>query len=511
MGKTAGIYIRVSTEEQKNGYSLDAQEKTLREYAKNKGYDVFDVYKDGGYSGKDFNRPEVQRLFKDLSADKVDVILVWKVDRLSRNNGDVMSLIDNELKPNDKNLIITSIDMESSTTIGHMFISLLGTFASYERATIIDRVNSGMRQRAEQGYWNGGIILGYDSVDKNLVINQEEGELVKEIFELRSIGKGYKVIANILNGKGHKTKKGKDFSIAGIKAILHNHVYRGKLVWRKHAEWSTKRRKGKTEPIIVQGHHEPIITEELWNKVQSVNEAQKKSFTTNRNFNGNLFLTGILKCPKCGAGTVLSKSKGSKGYLYYYMCQAFHTKGKSACRSNLIKKEVIEPKVLGTIKQMINNKLFVESVVKEIKDKNNDENSLYSKEIKIFKRQLQKLFDKRSKLDEDYFNDNIEASTYNRLIEGLQSKIHELEQSIRTLESKLESQGVELDEDMIIYVLRNFEQLFEKADDKDKKLLIRSLIKEIHVKENRKEIEKITFWFSSVDVLPPNKVRRTVP
>ncbi|WP_245208070.1 recombinase family protein [Sediminibacillus dalangtanensis] len=340
MSKVAAIYTRVSTEEQKTGYSLDAQENTLKEYAKNKGYEIYDVYRDGGYSGKNFDRPEIQRLFKDLNKDRVDVILIWKVDRLSRNNTDVVNLIDNELTPNNKKLVVTSIEMDSSTPTGYMFISLLGTFARYERATIIDRVNSGMKQRAEQGYWNGGIILGYDSKNKKLVVNEEESKIVKEIFELRSIGKGYKVITNILNGKGLKTKKGKDFSIAGVKAVLHNHVYRGKLVWRKHAEWSTKRRKGKTDPIIVQGHHEPIISEELWNKVQAVNEAQKKSFTTNRNFNGNLLLTGLLKCPKCGAGTVMSKAKGRKGdYIYYYMCQAFHTKGKSVCSSNLIKKK----------------------------------------------------------------------------------------------------------------------------------------------------------------------------
>src|SRR5699024_6348531 len=96
MSKKAAIYIRVSTEEQKKGYSIEAQESVIREYAKNKDYEVYDVYNDEGYSGKDFNRPEIQRLFSDLANDKVDVILVWKVDRLSRNNTDVLNLIDLE-------------------------------------------------------------------------------------------------------------------------------------------------------------------------------------------------------------------------------------------------------------------------------------------------------------------------------------------------------------------------------------------------------------------------------
>ena len=220
----AGIYIRVSTEEQKQGHSLEAQESMLKEFADKKGYEIYDVYNDGGYSGKNFNRPEIQRLLRDLKDDKIDVILVWKVDRLSRNNTDVMSLIDTELTPRKKSLIITSIDMDSSSPTGHMFISLLSTFARYERATIIDRVKAGMQKRAEKGYWNGGSILGYDSVDKKLIINENESKIVREIFQLRAEGKGYKFIVNILNDKGIKTKTGKNFSIPAIKLIVNNYI-----------------------------------------------------------------------------------------------------------------------------------------------------------------------------------------------------------------------------------------------------------------------------------------------
>lgn len=359
MGKRerAAIYIRVSTEEQKQGHSLEAQESMLKEFAEKKGYEIYDVYSDGGYSGKNFDRPQIQRLFSDLTNDRIDVILVWKVDRLSRNNTDVVSLIDNDLTTRNKKLIITSIDMDSSSPTGHMFISLLSTFARYERATIIDRVNAGMQKRAEKGYWNGGSILGYDSVDKQLVINEQESEIVREIFKLRADGKGYKFIANTLNDRGIKTKKGKDFSIPAIKLIVNNHIYIGKVVWKKHQEWSTKRREGRVEPICVDGVHEAIIEQELWERVQEINEFQKKSFTSNRNFNGNFFLTGLLKCPKCGSGTVMSKSKkkNSDDYHLYYMCQAYHSKGRAVCGTNLIKKEEIERKVLNEISFLVNN------------------------------------------------------------------------------------------------------------------------------------------------------------
>lgn len=127
-GKFAAIYTRVSTDEQKKeGCSLEAQEEELREYAAAKGYTVFDVYCDGGYSGKDFNRPHIQRLFRDMNEEKFEAILVWRLDRLSRSNKDILILIENELEPRDMKLLVKTCDIDSSTTNGQMFISLQGT------------------------------------------------------------------------------------------------------------------------------------------------------------------------------------------------------------------------------------------------------------------------------------------------------------------------------------------------------------------------------------------------
>src|SRR5690606_3548517 len=263
------------------------------------------------------------------------------------NNTDVLMLIDNHLTPSGKRLIITSIDIDSSTPTGYMFISLLSTFARYERATIIDRVNSGMQKRAKEGLWNGGQVLGYDNVDKGLDINEKESILVREIFLLRAQGLGYKAIVNILNERGEVTKKEKAFSIPAVKLILENPVYIGKVKWGQYRDWNSKRRKGKSEPIYVDAAHKAIIKQELWDKVQSVNKLQEEAYSTNRNFKGDLFLTGVLKCPKCGAGTVMCKTKkrNGEGYHIYYMCQAYHSKGKTACSTNLIKKDVVEQKV----------------------------------------------------------------------------------------------------------------------------------------------------------------------
>ncbi|MEH6891175.1 recombinase family protein [Bacillus sp. JJ864] len=509
----AGIYIRVSTEEQKQGHSLEAQESMIKEFADKKDYEIYDVYSDGGYSGKNFDRPEAQRLLSDLKNDKIDVILVWKVDRLSRNNTDVMSLIDTELTPRNKSLIITSIDMDSSSPTGHMFISLLSTFARYERATIIDRVKAGMQKRAEKGYWNGGLILGYDSVDKKLIINENESKIVREIFQLRAEGKGYKFIVNTLNKRGVTTKTGKNFSIPAIKLIVNNNIYTGMMVWKKYQDWNTKRRTGKAEPIIAEGIHDAIIDEDLWTRVQKVNELQKNSFSSNRNFNGNFLLTGILRCPKCGAGTVMTKikKKNSDDYYLYYMCQAYHSKGREVCSANLVNKDQVEQQVLNVISLLVNEDDIVTALINELNSDNDKVNEVHIADIKIFKKQLSKAYDKRTKLDNDYFEGNIESSTYNRLMNGLQIEINKLKRNIRESENEITKNYSMINKEEVIHALKNFNKFFKMVNDEERKLLIRSLIKEIQMEENRKDIKEITFWFLPNSVLPSNKVRRTVP
>lgn len=351
------IYTRVSTEEQaKEGFSLEAQRELLERYAKDNGYEVYDTYCDDGYSGKNYNRPEIQRLFKHLYEGKFQAILVKSVDRISRRLSDISKLQDDVLVPNNCRLLVKDNNLDSSTSEGKMFINLLGTFAEFERGMIISRVKSGMEKRAEQGNWNGGVVLGYDNVKKQLVVNEKEALIVKRIFELRADGKGYKYIAGLLNKEGYRSKNGKLFSICTVKTILENETYIGKIKWGKRRDWDTKRRKGITDDcVLAEGKHEAIIPLDLWAKVQSVNKTNKESISKNRNFHGDFILSGILRCPACGAGTVMSKTKkrDGSGYHLYYMCQAFASKGIKACNSNLIKKEDIEKKVIQKVKELL--------------------------------------------------------------------------------------------------------------------------------------------------------------
>ncbi|MBP1906325.1 site-specific DNA recombinase [Paenibacillus turicensis] len=509
------IYCRVSTEEQTSGFSLDSQQAILQEYALKKGYDIYDFYIDDGYSGKDFSRPEVQRLFRDIREEKFSAVLAWKVDRISRSNRDVLTLIDLELKPRDMKLLISTCDIDSSTTNGYMFISLLGTFAEYERTVIIERVQLGMTRRATEGHWCGGRILGYDSKEGSLLVNEEEKKTVEKIFELRASGLGYKSISSRLNELGYQTKNKNQFQINSVKTILSNSTYIGKMNWGNHRDWEAKRRKGKSNnPIHVEGQHEAIISQELWNKAQEVGKLQRSKASTSSSYKGEFILSGILRCPQCGAGTVMAKRKkrGEEGHHLYYMCQAYHSKGLTACRTNLIGKEIIEEQVIKVIKGILEKKDVVGQIIQKLNlERNNDTNDLVTQHS-IQVSELNKLQKIKDGINQSLLNGKMNPEAYDEAMSAVIKQIGFTESTVHNLQLEIDKKSAkyQLSEEIVVEALNNFDLLFENAQNDEKKQLIRALIKNIEVEPDRKNLKSIIFWFSEDNALPQSDTRRTV-
>lgn len=516
----AALYLRVSTEEQrKEGFSLAAQEEILKAYCVSRGFEIYDIYCDGGYSGKDFNRPRMQQLLRDLDKDKFDIVLAVAVDRISRSNLDVLKFIDEELHPRGKKLLISTCDIDSTTHTGKMFISLLGTFAEYERQLIVTRVKNGMEKRASEGKTNGGRMLGYDSIDGKLVVNEEEADIVKEIFGLRALGKGYTGIAKALNKKGKKTKTGDSFSGNAIQTILENEKYIGSLAWGKMRDWNNKRRSGKSEPTTVEGEHDAIIDYILWRQVQEVKKTNAENRLSQSNFEGAFILSGLLRCPSCGAGTVMNKrpKRNGSGYYLYYMCQNFHTKGTTVCGSNLIKKEVIEEQVLRFIRTMLTEETIVNDIMERLKGEEDRSTEQLQKDLSIQRLSLKKLLEKQKQQDDDYYAKKISVSLYNRLSETVENEIYETRQAMQHIEREIEKlqSTLFINKEIILEALANFDELYEDATNEEKRTLLRALIKEIHVEADRKSIKNIVFWFTEggefmQSVLPTNEERRTV-
>jgi site-specific DNA recombinase len=179
-----------------------------------------------------------------------------------------------------------------------------------------------MNERAEQGKWNGGAVLGYKSKDKALVIVEEEANIIRHIFNLYINGKGYKAIANQLKKEGYRTKHNGAFAIATVRTIIINPLYAGFIRFNQHVDWTDKRRK-RTNPnyILVKGEHERIISAAIWDAAVSMNAM--KSQKPAKTFTCHFPLTGLLRCPMCSCVMIGHRSKG----IRYYQCSTFHSKG----------------------------------------------------------------------------------------------------------------------------------------------------------------------------------------
>ena len=506
--KRLALYTRVSTIEQsEEGYSIDEQERLLRSWAEKNNYEVYKCYSDRGISGKDIkNRPALKELLKDAEEKKFDMVISWKINRISRKLADVLKIVD-ILEKNDITFKSYSEPFETDTPAGKMQFQMMALIGEFERGTIAQNVKMGMCAKAKSGEWCGGRVLGYDLVPvenqegakrkKNrLTINEKEAEAVRFIFNEYVNGKGYKAITNQLNKLSYKTKKGNDFSVGSIREILTNPVYIGKVRYNVRQNWSEKRRRNiNANPIITDGIHEPIIDEGLWDKVQAIMESKKGK--PSRIYDGEYPLTGILKCPKCGAGMVISRTTnkladGTKKRIAYYCCGAWKNKGTSVCNSNTIRVDKANEYVFNRISELLSNEKMVKSIVNNINKERHKKISPAKKELERIDKELEKIDRKKTKLFEAYEEEIISKEEFKERKDELNKRAKSLQEEKEPLLVTLSDDvSEEIPYEFIKSILENFSKvLTESASREQQKKLLHMIISEITINEAR-EIDSI--------------------
>jgi len=251
----SAIYTRVSTEDQaKEGFSLDAQLDKLRSYCNARDWSIAGEYIDDGYSGRNVKRPAYSRMLEDM--DKWDILLVIKMDRIHRNSKNFMLMME-DLKKHEKEFVSMTESLDTSTAMGRFVMDIIQRIAQLESEQIGERVYVGMEQKART---NGGMLgfnipYGYNYVDGNLNINQDEEKYVKKIFCQYLKGMSMKKIANYLNSKNIPTKQNKKWGSQTVSLILKNPLYCGFIHW---------------EDYLNPGNHDPIIEKNIFNETQKI-------------------------------------------------------------------------------------------------------------------------------------------------------------------------------------------------------------------------------------------------
>ena len=507
MNKRVAIYCRVSTIEQaEEGYSIDEQNIKIREYCEREGHEIYNLYEDRGISGKNItNRPGIKQLLEDATKNKFDLVVVWKLNRISRKLLDILNIVD---LLNKHNIAFRSLteNFETETPSGKLQLNIMGAIGEFERETIAENVKMGLLARAREGRWNGGVVLGYDLVElpnegkkrKNtrLEINEKEANTVRRIFELYSQGHGYKAVVNRINKEGHKTKRNGEFAVSTVKEILQNPVYIGKIRYNVRQDWSKKRRNNiNANPILSDGIHEPIVDVETWNKVQVILKERSKKH--NKVYDCEFPLTGILKCPVCGAGMTISRSTskrkdGTRRVNEYYSCGNWKNKGTAVCNSNSIRVEVADEYVLSKIMELINNEYILKKVVDNINQNKSTKLKPILEQLEQINKEIEKLTSKKSKNIELYEDGILDKSELSIRVKVINDEIEKLKYREQELKQDLQlAEGDPIPFELVNEVMQRFKEVFlEMSTSQQRKQLIHLLVSKITINKER-EIDSI--------------------
>ena len=311
----AAVYIRVSTEDQaREGFSLGEQKEKLLQLCAFKGYEVFKVYEDAGISAKDMeHRPAFQEMLQDMRDGKINYIVAYKLDRVTRSVRDLEELI-SQLEKYNCYLVCDRDDVNTSTANGRFFVRMLTVLSQLEIEIVSERTKFGLNGAIKSGHIPGQRPFGYKSADdKTMIIDNATRPYVEKIFDMYLEGKSFQQIANYFKENDiYPKKKWRDTT---IQKIIDNKIYMG--------DYEQYKRIGKQEnlePIVYMNVVEPIISRAKWEECQRQKERNQRTYTRDRVYT----FFQRLKCPNCSRIMKCKGSGGTKRKYMYYTCEYCH-------------------------------------------------------------------------------------------------------------------------------------------------------------------------------------------
>jgi len=493
--KTA-IYVRVSTEEQaQEGFSIRAQIDKLKAYAMLKEWDIFDIYADEGISGKNIvDRPAINRLIDDINAGNVENVLVFKVDRLTRSTKNLLELVELfEESGCAFNSLTESIDTD--TPSGRMFLKIIGIFAEFEWENLVSRLKLGFERKAKEGYISN-LCYGYtrENGQKVAAIQPEEAKIIRDIFKMyvdenMSMSK----IAQSLNRRKIPTKlNAKEWSRDGIKYILANSAYAGKVRYAINDE---------NRFFETDGHHEAIITEKTFGLAQERTKNTPTISRTKRPKENNYFC-GVLACACCGGKFTThqrdSKNTGNEGVIASYRCSnKQHFKTGVDCKSPSINHKKLEQ----TFTQYIENyENFVFANEAKIDENSQEKERVALEYIAEIEKKIAVMEGQKKRVMERYMADEISFEDYKNLLDVANEKLDVLDGELALARADVagfEDEALSVAHDDIV---ANIRENWDELDNKERMIFLQRFVKKIVVrveKENARSnfavIERVEF------------------
>jgi len=332
-------YTRISTDEEHQPYSLEAQDERLRAYVRSQeGWELTRQFTDQ-MSGSTLVRPALQRAVAEAHARRYDVLLVYRVDRLARSVRGLAEIL-HDLDSAGVVFRSATEPFDTGSPAGRMMVQMLGVFAEFERATIIDRVVAGLERKAARGGWTGGPVpFGYRLTPRRLAsadghppvavasefleVDPDRAPLVPVIFDLYANKRlGSRAIAHWLTERGHRPQDGRPWSFRSVLTILRNRVYIGEVYFRER---------------LHPAPHRPLVDRDLFNAAQKVLVERGEDHARRRTNASDYLLGGLVRCQPCGHHMVGSAAHGRSRRYRYYTCYRRQRYGRQACAADRIR------------------------------------------------------------------------------------------------------------------------------------------------------------------------------
>jgi site-specific DNA recombinase len=482
----AAAYVRVSKEEQaEKDLSIPAQKSKILAYCQSQGWEIYDSYVDDGYSAKDLNRPDMQRLLKDCADRKFNVVVVVRLDRISRSQKDVLFLIEDVFEPNAIGFKSVTQTFDTTSAFGKAAIGMVAVFAQLERDQLIERVSDAKKEAARQGRFMGGpppFGYIYNPTAKSLNINEIESEVIRLVYSEYLRGEtGYQAIADNLNQRRIPAKKANAWSRSTVHKLLTNPFYAGYIA-----------HKGS----FYKGQHQAIVTVDEFNQVQDLLKT-RSGFLPQVSLG---LVSGLIFCGECGA-RMRTKNVWQnyphtepKKITRYYICYSQdgstpYMVKDSSCRCGYKQAANVDGFVVNRLMQYAANPKLVKEVAKELLDKAH--NQAISRVVVQTKRELDSIIKKLSRWYDVFEKGALAPDELTDRVKDLREQRGYLEQQLllyESAETKKQEQVRSVED--YIDTLRNFKRVWQEATEEERKGVIRNLVKKVRVyKDDRVELE----------------------
>ncbi len=346
-------YSRISTDEERQPNSLEAQRVRLEAFVNSQPEWGIERRYEDQFTGTVIDRPALTRLLKDARLGRFDVLLVYRVDRLARSIRGLAQIID-ELDQAGVIFRSATEPFDTGTPAGRMMVQMLGVFAEFERALIVERITAGLERKAARGGWCGGqrpyglnIAADRDSLERN----STEAPLVPVIFDEYANRKaGSSALATWLNEQGYRTKNGRLWSKKSVLTVLRNRVYVGEIYYR-----------GNWYPAP----HEPLIPKELFDRAQAILTERSEDRSKRAANPAEYLLSGRIRCGRCGQAYVGTAAHGRNGRYTYYTCFTRTRYGTKHCANDRLPAEQLEQAVTRRLWQVLDNHDLIDRAITE--------------------------------------------------------------------------------------------------------------------------------------------------